>query len=101
LYYIRTLFSFCIIATLIVTLGTSCANDNTGNDDFPTSNYNNTTPETRAARMRKALRETSKGQETHQKIVENVLKQTQNYLDERGLEETITAKGRSHHRIDH
>lgn len=43
--------------------------------------------------MRKALRETSEGQETRQKIAESAFKQTQNLLDERGLGETITEKG--------
>jgi hypothetical protein len=93
LRYIHTLFSFCATTTLIVTLGTSCANDNTDKHDFTASKYDNATPETRAARMRKALRETSEGQETRQKIAESAFKQTQNLLDERGLGETITEKG--------
>jgi hypothetical protein len=94
LHYIHTLFSFCIIATLMVALGTSCTNDNTGNDDVPTSKYNSATPETRAARMRKALRETSKGQEMHRKIVENALKQAQNLLHECELRKITTAECR-------
>lgn len=95
LHYVYTLFRSCIASVLMTILGASCANDNTHDAHFPaaTTTYNKDTEKTRPARMRKALREPSKGQEMHQKSVENVLKQQQHLLDERGLGEIITEEG--------
>jgi len=53
-----------------------------------TSIYETVTPETRTARMRKALREKAEDLKIHEELVANQLKQQQNLLDEYGSGET-------------
>lgn len=69
LHYTYTLLRSGIVPTLMTILGPSCANDATDHAHRSTAQYNKDTAETRAARMRRALRETSEGQEIHRLYV--------------------------------
>ena len=86
----RTLLSICITTALIVILGEGCAKDSMDNSYRPTSAHGPCTPEARAASMRKALRETSEGQEIHRQLVEHTIRQQQNLLDARKCREMVT-----------
>lgn len=56
---------------LVVALGGSCAQDGMNNSYRPSPTAHRAcTPEARAASMRKALRETPRGQKIHQQYVE-------------------------------
>jgi hypothetical protein len=94
LHYTYTLLRSGIVLSLLTVLGSSCAHDTTDRPHHPTSKYD--TAETRAARMRRALRETSEGQAIHRAYIQCALKALQNdALDNHGLGEIATKEQRA------
>jgi hypothetical protein len=95
LHYTYTLLRSGIFPDLMTLLGPSCANDATDHTHRSTAQYNKDTAETRAARMRRALRETSKGQAIHQEYVQHMFEALQYTLNNRRLGETVTNEHRT------
>jgi hypothetical protein len=90
-----TLLRSGIFPALMTLLGPSYANDATDHAHRSTAQYNKDTAETRAARMRRVLRETSEGQAMRQECVQHMFEALQYTLNKRGLGETVTNEHRA------